>query len=182
MSYEKLKELVEKGYSTYEIAKEMNCGQTNVRYWLRKHGLNTSNQLHSRGCNDSLNGLHCQFCSVALKGKKKKFCCREHKIKFHNKIGTSTNPNTVERQKKIAKERKLKLINLKGGACKCCGYKKNFAALQFHHRDPQNKTFGLDFRKLSNTNWESILIEVEKCDLLCSNCHIETHNPDKFLE
>ena len=67
---------------------------------------------------------------------------------------------------------------MKGGCCENCGYDKNLAALQFHHRNPHEKTFGLDVRKLSNTRWDSILIEAEKCDLLCGNCHMEEHYPD----
>ena len=64
------------------------------------------------------------------------------------------------------------------GKCSMCGYDKNYAALEFHHRNPENKVFNLDSRNLSNTNWDSILKELDKCDLLCSNCHAETHFPD----
>ncbi len=42
----------------------------------------------------------------------------------------------------------------------------------------EEKEFQLDLRSLSNRKWESILIEAEKCILLCSNCHSELHNPD----
>ena len=43
--------------------------------------------------------------------------------------------------------------------------------------DPSIKDFNLDSRKLSNTNFEKILEEVDKCILLCSNCHKEIHYP-----
>jgi hypothetical protein len=36
----------------------------------------------------------------------------------------------------------------------------------------------LDARVLSNRTWEFIFDEFQKCDLLCSNCHKETHNPE----
>ena len=36
-----LKELAGQGLSTYEIAERMNCGQTNIRYWLKKFNLTT---------------------------------------------------------------------------------------------------------------------------------------------
>jgi hypothetical protein len=66
--------------------------------------------------------------------------------------------------------------------CEKCGYDKNSAALQFHHSEPINKLFSLDLRSLSNRKWDVILEEVKKCQLLCSNCHAEEHNPDCFLD
>jgi hypothetical protein len=62
-----------------------------------------------------------------------------------------------------------------------CAYRRNYAALEFHHRDPANKQFSLDLRSLSNRTWAAILREADHCDLLCSNCHAELHNPDADL-
>ena len=73
--------------------------------------------------------------------------------------------------------RKRKLVKLKGGMCQKCGYRRNLAALEFHHRERPLKTFNLDLRSLSNRKWAQLLRELEKCDLLCSNCHKELHNP-----
>lgn len=85
------------------------------------------------------------------------------------------NPNTYEYQKMRYIERKLYLINIKGGKCEKCGYNKNIAALDFHHRNPKHKRFNLDGRKISNTSLSLLLEECEKCNLLCSNCHREEH-------
>ena len=41
MEIDTLKTLISQGKSTYQISKELKCSQTNVRYWLRKYGLNT---------------------------------------------------------------------------------------------------------------------------------------------
>jgi len=65
-----------------------------------------------------------------------------------------------------------------GGGCRICGYAKNLAALEFHHRDESAKLFQLDLRSLSNRSWNRIEAEVQKCDLVCSNCHKEIHYPD----
>lgn len=73
-------------------------------------------------------------------------------------------------------ERKQKLVDLKGGCCKGCGYKKCIRALSFHHRDPSTKQFGLEIRSIRGLSWETVLAEVEKCDLLCLNCHMETED------
>lgn len=64
-------------------------------------------------------------------------------------------------------ERKLKLVELKGGKCAKCGYEKNVAALCFHHED-KGKEFGLTLRKCSNASWERLIAEVNKCADLCS--------------
>lgn len=63
-----------------------------------------------------------------------------------------------------------------------CGYKKNLAALSFHHTDPENKRFKLDVRSLSNRTLEKIEKELSKCILLCHNCHAEEHFPELELE
>jgi hypothetical protein len=60
-------------------------------------------------------------------------------------------------------------------------YSRNYAALEFHHREPANKAFKLDLRSLSNRAWDIIVTESEKCDLVCSNCHKEIHNPESHL-
>lgn len=169
MNYEQLLEWVNEKLSTYQISRKANCSQTNIRYWLRKYGLNTN--YSSNGVYENRNGRYCSICGGEMSGAKIKFCsgkCRKNR----------QNKNSVERQKRISIERKLKLIKLKNGECKNCGYKKNLAALCFHHKNPENKLFSLDSRKLSNTKWSSILIEVEKCELLCANCHFELHYPD----
>lgn len=181
MDKEKLIEHIEDGKSTYEIAKAMNCGQTNVRHWLRKYGLNTKNKIFKN--NDGRNGRNCVCCGIDLLGNQLKFCSSGCKISYYYKQSPyKYSLKTNDRQKRVSKERKLKLIEMKGGGCQSCGYNKNISALSFHHRNPENKTYGIDSRKLSNTTWESILIEVEKCDLLCLNCHAEHHNPNMELK
>jgi predicted HNH restriction endonuclease len=72
----------------------------------------------------------------------------------------------------------VQLILHKGARCEMCGYRKNFAAPEFHHNDPDTKLFQLDLRSLSNREWSAVLEEAGKCRLLCSNCHAELHNPD----
>ncbi len=69
-----------------------------------------------------------------------------------------------------------------GGRCALCNYSRNYSALEFHHLTSENKSFDLDLRSLSNRRWETILREVRKCRLVCSNCHRELHNPDAMIE
>lgn len=74
------------------------------------------------------------------------------------------------------KRKKLKkdLVEYKGGKCEKCGYDQCVAAMDFHHKDPKEKDFGLS----SNGNtqsWEKLTKEADKCLLLCANCHRELH-------
>ena len=73
--------------------------------------------------------------------------------------------------------RKLKLIMEAGGCCTSCGYRRNAAALTWHHMDPKKKRFTLDVRNLSNRSEVDIRAEVAECILLCANCHAEEHFP-----
>ncbi len=71
------------------------------------------------------------------------------------------------------KKRKLKAIEYKGGKCMSCGYNKYPDVLEFHHRDPSEKEF--EWKKLRKRSWEAVLKELDKCDMLCANCHRERH-------
>jgi len=65
-------------------------------------------------------------------------------------------------------------IDYKGGCCQECGYDKYNGALEFHHLDPNEKDFSLGY-KGHCTAWEKVKKELDKCVLLCSNCHKEVH-------
>lgn len=70
-------------------------------------------------------------------------------------------------------KRKLEAIEYLGGCCIRCGYSKYHGALEFHHRDPTNKEF--EWTKTRLLNKKAMLTEIDKCDLLCANCHRELH-------
>lgn len=126
----------------------------------------------------------CVICDIEIhKIKKNKYCSNKCKQKAHYDRATDkTNPNTYFSQDLRATSRKLMLIELKGGGCQKCNYNKNIAALDFHHRDVSEKEFQLDMRTLGNRTLKSILIEAEKCDLICATCHREEHCPECEME
>ncbi len=62
----------------------------------------------------------------------------------------------------------------KGGKCMICGYNRCLEALDFHHLDPKKKVFGLS-EKGRTYSWEKIRAEIDKCALICANCHREIH-------
>jgi len=70
-------------------------------------------------------------------------------------------------------ERKRAAIEYKSGKCRKCGYSRCIAALAFHHRDPAEKEYQI--ATMFAWSWERIVQELDKCDLLCANCHAELH-------
>ena len=71
---------------------------------------------------------------------------------------------------------KLKYLSVeyKGGCCEKCGYKKCVEALEFHHKDPTEKDFGIAADGKTRS-FDKIKVELDKCLLLCANCHREEH-------
>lgn len=67
---------------------------------------------------------------------------------------------------------KLKAIAHMGGKCIYCGYDKCQASMVFHHINPDKKDFQLS---TSLSSWDKVVKELEKCILLCNNCHNELH-------
>ena len=75
------------------------------------------------------------------------------------------------------RRRKIKqmAIEYKGERCLICGYDKCVNALSFHHLNESEKEFGIS--SLGHTrSWERVKKELDKCVLLCSNCHAEVHS------
>lgn len=70
---------------------------------------------------------------------------------------------------------KLRNVEYLGGSCQSCGYSKNLAALEFHHVDKRTKLFSI--HSCEYMDWEDVKEELDKCILLCANCHRETENP-----
>lgn len=117
--------------------------------------------------------LKCVVCDDALSGRQRRFCSRDCKNK-----DTNTRHQSYACQQARGLRRKWQLIVAAGGRCTRCGYRKNLAALTWHHIDPAGKSFNLDVRALSNRSHAEIEAEVTKCILLCANCHAETHFPE----
>lgn len=82
---------------------------------------------------------------------------------------------------RVAKDRqvqKIKLVQLMGGSCRRCGYREFLSALVCHHVKPNQKDYTISEliggRRLDISE-EVVLAELDKCILLCSNCHKGLH-------
>jgi len=68
---------------------------------------------------------------------------------------------------------KERAIEYKGGACSVCGYNKYIGSLHFHHVYPETKSFNIG--EINVRKFDLIVDELDKCILVCSNCHGEIH-------
>lgn len=89
---------------------------------------------------------------------------------FHSRDGKIRKNCSYCSVKKHRYKIKVMAVEYKGGKCSRCGYRKSIRALEFHHLDPEHKEFCIAGSHLS---WESIRKELDKCDIVCSNCHAE---------
>jgi len=72
------------------------------------------------------------------------------------------------------KEIRNMAIDYKGGKCAICGYNKCKQALEFHHLDQNGKDFGISAKGYSRS-WNKVKQEIDKCMIVCANCHREIH-------
>lgn len=70
--------------------------------------------------------------------------------------------------------KKLRAVAYKGGKCRICPYDRCVGALQFHHLDPKKKDFHIS--RAGAWAWSRLVKELDKCLLVCANCHAEIHD------
>lgn len=165
--------LVESGLSTYQISKEVNRCQNTVSYWLNKYGLKTKNGCKKNGDRKItiIDGFEYRLCPRCNKSKIiSEFIIRKRGGHYSYCKSCLSN-QSKERHNAI----KLLCVQYKGGKCVHCGYDKYIGALEFHHTD-KNKDYGLSERIRIKKSFNEMKSELDKCDLVCSNCHREIHS------
>ena len=72
------------------------------------------------------------------------------------------------------RRRKIKTLSIlyKGGKCQICGYSKYQGGLDLHHMNPKEKEFAISDKGYTRS-WEKVRAELDKCILVCANCHRE---------
>jgi len=83
----------------------------------------------------------------------------------------------------VAKRRKKirqMAVSYKGGKCMCCSYNRCVQALEFHHIRNSGKDFGISDKGYTRS-WQKVKKELDKCVLVCANCHRELHANIKQL-
>lgn len=80
----------------------------------------------------------------------------------------------VQAVKKRRKKVRRMAVEYKGGCCEKCGYNRCLEALEFHHKNPSRKDFAISSKGYTRS-WERVRSELDKCVMLCANCHREVH-------
>ena len=128
---------------------------------------------------------NCKNCDVDISEKKDKrtiFCTRSCANKFNlPKIKTGKDLKKkrdadTARTKRHRLALKLKAVEYKGGECCKCGYNNCIQALDFHHVNEVDKSFNISRATTKKMPWKKIKIELDKCILVCANCHREIHS------
>jgi hypothetical protein len=161
----RLEELVTQGLTQREIAAILDVSQTTVRYWLNQHDLKTHNKVGRRPiilAREEL--LTCQGCSKEYKYIRTKTGGNGSSTKFCASCQTNRRRFTL----------RGRIVARLGGECSICGYSECFGALDVHHLDPSMKSFHIS--GAHSRGWTKILEELDKCVLLCSNCHRKEHH------
>ncbi|HKJ35858.1 MAG TPA: helix-turn-helix domain-containing protein [Solirubrobacterales bacterium] len=173
LSKQQLRPLVEQGLPVREIARRLGRSQRSVRYWIEQHCLPSPIQVR-RGERDQRLGA----------GQRTLFKqCGEHgwtTFVIENSGRTRCRKCRQARVAEWRRRAKLRLVEEAGGCCAACGYDGWPGALEFHHLDPEEKSFGLSAHGLSRS-FEVLRAEAAKCVLLCANCHAEVEGGFRSL-
>lgn len=80
-----------------------------------------------------------------------------------------------ESVKRSQRRSKAFAVEYFGGKCSICGYNRCISALEFHHKDSDQKE-NAPSHVIHSWTWEKAKVELDKCILVCSNCHREIHH------
>ena len=170
--FEKIMKLRNQGKTYKQICEELNCAMSTVSYHCKLNKVAGHTDRLTETQKIELQKLYDEIGSLKKVAKLKghafetvqKYVIIKKKIKI-----VSSSDRVIEWRKRT----KQKLIEYKGGECELCGYKKCNRSLQFHHLNPIEKDFAISGKSLS---FEKLKQEVDKCILVCSNCHCEIHD------
>jgi hypothetical protein len=84
---------------------------------------------------------------------------------------------------RVQRRKKMFAVQFYGGKCQKCGYDRCIGSLTFHHRDKKSKKANPTYI-IMRWKWERVKKELDKCDLICANCHgeIEFKEMDSSLQ
>jgi len=169
-------ELRKSGMSYSQISKEVGCSKSTISYHCKIAGLEGSIDSPDE---DTIKKINEYYKIHTLEETSKSFgLSRTTIIKYvENKRVILTDDERKVKKYEWIKNRRQKLkeqaVEYKGGCCERCGYNKCNWALDFHHLDPKEKDFS--FSQCSTISWDKLKNEIDKCVMVCSNCHREIH-------
>lgn len=164
MQRENLESEIEKGETIRGMAIKFGCSPSTIKHWMKKYNLKTENSPSPRVS-------EFRVCPGCKTNKPRSEFYKRRGIKGRSVYcKPCTTKQVVERQRAF----KVQCVDYMGGECSKCGYSRHPSALEFHHLDPTQKDFTIARVRLNKLNAE-IKKELDKCVILCSNCHREEH-------
>jgi predicted transcriptional regulator len=172
LTRDEVQPLVEAGLTVAVIAAELGMSTPSVRRWISQLGLPQPIEVRRAQVEAAIrNGADHVIRT-----------CRRHGRTEYALVGSERRPRCKRcRAEAVARRRrrvKAILVEEAGGACVLCGYNDSLSALEFHHRDPTQKEFGVAMRGITRAI-DAVRAEAKKCVLLCSNCHAEVEAGEK---
>jgi len=168
-----------RGKTYNEISNELNCVKSTISYHCKNANIDNSNIAKSPTIEEIVEMQeYYNKCKSSIKTAKKfgwsKFTVLKYVKTNKRKLLTEKErkQKSVDASLRSRRVLKEKLVEYKGGKCEICGYDRCIKAMDFHHRNPNDKKFELTYM---NRKWETLREEVDKCVLVCSNCHREIH-------
>jgi len=83
-----------------------------------------------------------------------------------------------EKQRLDKRTRKLWAIDYLGKTCSVCNQSYHPSVYEFHHTDPENKD--RDPSKMLSLSLVRLQAELDKCILVCANCHRILHHGNSY--
>jgi hypothetical protein len=108
--------------------------------------------------------------------------CRSCKTNLESRWYHMSEDNKRRRNKQVLeriRNNKKKAVEYLGGKCYDCGGVFHPAVYDFHHKNPNEKEEAPT--DVLHKSWDKILLEIDKCELLCSNCHRLRHHGEVEL-
>jgi len=106
----------------------------------------------------------------------------EYKRAWYHKHKAERHDHLRALKKKYRNKKKHLMLAVKGNKCVHCGIEfdgTNACIFDFHHVVPASKSFNLNAQTAQNVAMDKMLVELEKCVILCTNCHRLHHNTDQ---
>ena len=159
-------EYIESGKTSRQIAKQLGCDKSTVLRRLRESGIEIKPP-RKIAPNDGM--------TRAARHYAKKKTDQEWVKKQRDSNKKSLEKYRGKYRRHQRDDRLLFLFSYQAQVgCEKCG-ETNPIVLQFHHRPGTNKLFGVGNTSSRERKWDIILAELEKCDVLCANCHRLVH-------
>lgn len=169
------------GKSYKKIADELGCSKSLISYYCKQENLTDIGLRPAIKADDrAILGVYknntaevvCKLFDITLSQLNR--VAKTNKFKKRKKLTTAeAKLQNYNRVKSYRQKQKQRAVDYKGKKCEICGYDKCITALEFHHKDPNKKDFGLS--TTINKSWNKLKPELDKCMLVCANCHREIH-------